>query len=345
MIQRNSKYSFRNMLRNLLLSRSLTEAEAKALIQALIGGRISGEGARALLILMRQKGESCDEICGAISAIRASETEFSVDLPYLVDNCGTGGDGKGTINVSTISAFVAAAGGATVAKHGNRSVSSRVGSADLLESLGVNLAVRPRRMIEILRRLGIGYFHAPLYHSSLRGVQGIRKSIRGRTIFNLLGPLLNPLRVRAQVIGVCHPALAAVVAGAAQRLGTDHTFVICGEGGMDEATPYGTTEGFEVRGREIRRFRLIASHLGFCRSSEREVQGGTLRRNRALALGILKGEVGGPKKEAVILNAGLALLASGRSNLLEDAVEMARSALESGGAYRLMARFVEMTHV
>ncbi len=344
MTQRHSNLNIYSILRKLTVGKNLPKVQARGLFSALLNEFISPEMARSLLILLREKGESSWEIAAAADVLRHKSVRLKFDHPYLVDNCGTGGDGKSSFNVSTVSALVAAAGGACVAKHGNRSVSSKVGSADLLEALGVRMDASPKRMLEALKKSGIGYFHAPLYHPVMKNMAPIRKSIQGRTVFNLLGPLLNPFQVRRQVIGVCRQDLVPRLAEAVRILGTERAFVICGEGGMDEATTYGTTHGREIRLGKTLPFVLRGRDLGFKKTSEQSLRGGSVSRNKAIALGILRGEILGSKKDAVLLNAGLTLLASGKAGKLEEGIFLAREALESGGACRLLKRFVEITN-
>ncbi len=344
MAQRNSKYSYDGLLQKLICKKNWSQSEAKKFFAALIAGRVDPEAARAFLILLREKGESAVEIVSAAAALRSKAKTLEVDLPFLVDNCGTGGDGKASFNVSTVAAFIAAAAGAHVAKHGNRSVSSKVGSADLLESLGVQILAKPAKMLRALREVGIGYFHAPLYHPIMKRMQGIRKKIRGRTIFNLLGPLMNPLGVKRQVIGICREDLVPLFASSLEQLGAKRAFVICGARGMDEATPFGKTRGIEIRNGRLYPFYLEAEKLGFRNSSERELRGGSLRQNRAIALGILKGEIGGAKKDAALLNSALTLLASGVVSSLRDGLELSRVSVESGKAYLTLRKLVEITN-
>lgn len=312
--------------------------------EELLRGRVSAETARSILILLREKGESALEIAQAALVLRQIGIHLKFFHPHLVDNCGTGGDGKLSFNVSTVSALVAAAGGACVAKHGNRSVSSKVGSADLLEALGVRIEAPSECMLNSLQKIGIGYFHAPMYHPVMKNMAPIRKSIQGRSVFNLLGPLVNPLQVKRQVIGVCRPDLVSPMAESVLLLGTERTFVICGEGAMDEATAYGVTRGMEIRLGKIHPFVLRNTKLGFRGGSEQSLRGGSVSRNKAITLGILRGEIRGGKKDAVILNAGLTLFASGKAGSLDEGMAVAREAIENGNTYQLLKRFAAITN-
>ncbi len=332
------------MLSKLLLDTNLSRKQASTFFRALLAEQINYESARTLLILLREKGESAIEIYSGVTILRSKARTLKAEVPYLVDNCGTGGDGKSSINISTIAAFVAAGAGAYVAKHGNRSASSKVGSADLLEALGVNIMAKPDRMLRSLHLLGIAYFHAPLYHPIFKILSPIRRRIRSRTIFNLMGPLLNPLNVRRQVIGVYRKEFIPVFAETLRLLGTERSFVICGENGMDEATPYGITHGLEIRGNRFFPFEVRARTMGFHPSTEAAIRGGSLKDNKAIALGILSGAIRGAKRDAVILNAGLTLLASGKISNLKEGMLLSEASLQSGKAFGVLKRFVEITN-
>lgn len=331
-------------MQNLILGNNMPYLPARLFFEDLFEGHCHPTTSKSALILLREKGESAEEIFALCSLVREKALKLSVKIPFLVDNCGTGGDHKGTFNISTLAALVAAGAGAHVAKHGNRSFSSRVGSADLLEALGVKIAAKAERMIEALRTIGIGYFHAPLYHPALQKVQSLRKSIKGRTIFNLIGPLLNPLNVKRQVIGVPQIENVEPIAKALSLLGTQHSFVITGDGGMDEATPAGATAGIEIVGKKLLPFRLNPSRLGLGRSRNSNLRGGNLRENAKIAMDLLKGEKNGACKNAVLLNAGITLYASGRAADTADGIVKARASLESGSAYETLRKLVHISN-
>jgi anthranilate phosphoribosyltransferase len=343
MTQRNHNFNLKASLRKLLLGLALKEAEAICFFKDLMMGKLTDTQAKTVLILLREKGESPGELIAAVSVLRAYEHRVRVSLPYLVDTCGTGGDGQGTFNVSTIGAFVAAGAGAHVAKHGNRSVSSRVGSSDLLQALGANILAKPSRMVEALEKTGIAYFHAPRYHPILARVHPLRKSIRGRTIFNLLGPLLNPAGVRRQLIGVPDVRWLPVFGKVLKVLGQEHGFVVSGAGGTDEITPFGKTQGVEIRRGGFLKFVLDPQEFGFRGFRPADMKGGTLATNRRIALGILRNRIHGGKRAAVLLNAGLALVASGRAGRLGEGIELARESLNTDRAYESLKKFVEIT--
>lgn len=344
MAQLSSNPIIYNILRKLVLGKDLNAREAGLLFTQMLDRAMDGNTAKSILVLLREKQESPCEIAQAVRVLLAGARLVSFDHPNLVDNCGTGGDGKGSFNVSTVSALVAAAAGAYVAKHGNRSISSKVGSTDLLEALGVRIDAKPATMLECLKKLRIGYFHAPFYHPVMKDIAPIRKSIKGRTVFNLLGPLLNPVRVKKQVIGVSRREFVKRMAESMRILGTQRALILHGEGGMDEATPFGITHGMEIRMAKIRPFILSAKNLGFAGGSVQGLRGGDVSTNKRITLDLLRGDLSGVKKNAVLLNAGLTLMVSGVSNDLESAVALADETVSSGKAMDLLKRLVEMSN-
>ena len=344
MTQLNSNPIVYNILRKLIMGKDLAGREAVLLFTQMLNCTVDAGAAKSALVLLREKQESPCEIAHAVRVLLAGALTLNFDHPNLVDNCGTGGDGKGSFNVSTVSALVAAAAGAYVAKHGNRSVSSKVGSSDLLEALGVRLDAKPATMLVCLRELRIGYFHAPYYHPLMKDIAPIRKSIKGRTVFNFLGPLLNPVRVKKQVIGVSRREFVKRMAESMRILGTERALILNGEGGMDEATPFGTTHGMEIRMGKIRPFKLTAKNLGFSGGSVQGLRGGNVATNKKLALDLLRCDLSGVKKDAVLLNAGLTLVVSGVAKDVESAVALADETILSGKALDLLKRLVEMSN-
>src|SRR3989338_227222 len=344
MAQQNPNPIIYNILRKLIFAQDLTGREAALLFTQMLNRTVDAGAAKSALVLLREKQESPCEIAHAVRVLLTGARTLNFDHPNLVDNCGTGGDGKGSFNVSTISALVAAAAGAYVAKHGNRSVSSKVGSSDLLEALGVRIDAKPATMLDCLRKLRIGYFHAPYYHQLMKDIAPIRKSIKGRTVFNLLGPLLNPVRVKKQVIGVSRREFVKRMAESVRILGTERALILHGEGGMDEATPFGTTHGMEMRMGKIRPFTLSAKNLGFTGGSVAGLRGGNVNTNKRIALDLLRGDLSGVKKNAVLLNAGVTLVVSGVAADLESAVAMADETVSSGKALDLLKRLVELSN-
>ena len=333
------------LLEKLLFGKNLTVSEIKIFLTAASAKEeIDINFFKSFLLLLRHKDETSDEIWGMVAFLRAQSKLFNIDLPYLVDNCGTGGDGKGTFNISTVSALVAAGAGAHVAKHGNRAASSKVGSSDLLQALGINILAAPERMLEILRRTGFGYFHAPLYHPVLGKFVRLRREIRGRTIFNLLGPLLNPLSPKRQVIGLGRRELLLKMAKTIVRNRPKVAYVICGEGGLDEISPYGKTQGYLITNTRIRSFLLEPFKYGIKKGSEKDLRGGSLQQNAQIVKKILLGKIRDSKRDAVLLNAALTLLASGRARSFDEGLTLAGNSLDSGRALHVLTKTAELSN-
>jgi len=332
-------------LQSLLLDKRLKGKQAENLFRSFFDSGCDLQSASSALILLRERGETAEELSALCQVIRERSLFLKTKLPYLVDNCGTGGDRKGTFNISTLAALVAAGAGASVAKHGNRSSASGVGSSDILEALGVTISAPPEIMLKALRKTGIGYFHAPLYHPLMQKVRELRKAIKGRTIFNLVGPLLNPLNIKRQVIGVSNLKTLRVMAEALSIQKPERAFVVCGHGGMDEITPYGQTAAAEVIGKKIRFFRIDPPKEILKNGGEQTLKGGTVRKNRAFALGILRNEINGVSRNAILLNAAVTLIASGRAKQMKDGLVLARASLDSGSAFTVLKKLVEITNV
>jgi len=297
----------------------------------------------ALLIALRMKGETADEITGAAMAMRERVTPLTVDREQIIDTCGTGGDGRGTFNVSTIAALVAAGAGASVAKHGNRAVSSSCGSADVLSALGVNIDLDAARMSDVLRRIGISFLFAPKLHPAMGAVAAIRRELGVRTIFNVLGPLTNPAFARRQVLGVYSLHLVDVVARVLLALGADHAIVVHSHDGLDEISISAATCVCEVRDGELRSYELQPEEIGIERHDIETVSGGDARENANIAREILGGG-SGPRAEIVAANAGAALYVSGAAPTIRDGVTMARESIASGNAMAKLQELVAVTN-
>jgi anthranilate phosphoribosyltransferase len=320
----------------------LSREQAARAVDAMLEGTASETQMAALLVALRMKGETPDEIAGAALALRSRAERVHVADPTrerLIDTCGTGGDGAHTFNISTTAAFVAAAGGAAVAKHGNRAVSSQCGSADVLAALGVALELTCAQVATCIEECGIGFLFAPRHHAAMRHVAPVRKALGLRTLFNLLGPLVNPAGARRQVMGVYASHLVPVVARTLAELGCDRAFVVHGEGGLDEITTAGVTRVCEVRGGAVREFSITPEELGLDRAPLESLRGGDAMTNAALLRAVLQSEPG-PRRTAVLLNAGAALAASGVCDDLRDGVELAARALDSGAALDRLERLI-----
>jgi anthranilate phosphoribosyltransferase len=288
----------------------------------------------ALLVALAMKGESAAEIAGAAAAMRRRVVAIPHGRPLALDTCGTGGDGKGTFNVSTAAALVAAAGGAAVAKHGNRSVSSRSGSADVLAALGVELEVTPEVAARALDEIGIAFLFAPRLHPAMREVMPVRRALGVRTVFNLLGPLTNPAGARRQLLGVYARDKVEVLARVLLELGAEHALVVHGSDGLDEITLTGPTSVAEVRDGRVASYELTPEELGAERAPLAALLGGTPEENARRMSALLAGAERGPLAELVAINAGAALYVAGRAADLAGGARLARALLASGAAAR-----------
>lgn len=311
--------------------RNLAREEMHEVFSAVMDGQTSDVQKSALLVALRMKGETPDEIAGATLAMRERVTPLNVDREDLIDTCGTGGDGRGTFNISTVAALVAAGAGAMVAKHGNRAVSSSCGSADLLAALGVNIDLDADAMTRVLERAGIAFLFAPRLHPAMSAVAGVRRELGVRTIFNVLGPLTNPAFARRQVLGVFSPRLVPVVARVLASLGSEHALVVHSRDGLDEISVSAPTQVAEVYGGEIEEYDLTPESLGLRTHPADAVGGGDSRQNAEIARQVLAGG-NGARHDVVVANAGAALYVSGRVQTLRDGVLAAKESIASGRA-------------
>jgi anthranilate phosphoribosyltransferase len=326
----------RAALVRLTAGESLTREETEELFGQLMDGQVTETMKAALLIALRMKGEAVAEISGAAAAMRRRAIAIPHRTAELVDTCGTGGDGQGTFNISTAAALVAAAAGAPVAKHGNRSVSSRSGSADVLSALGVKIEIDPATAGRTLDAVGIAFLFAPLLHPAMREMMPVRRELGLRTIFNVLGPLTNPAGARRQVMGVYAESLVEPIGCVLRDLGAEHALVVHGCG-MDEITTTGVTRVAEVRGGEVRLLELTPERFGLRRARLEELTGGSADENAAAVRRVFAGETAGEMgalADVTALNAGAALYVGGVVPTLEQGVERAREALRSGAAER-----------
>jgi anthranilate phosphoribosyltransferase len=324
-------------LRILASGESLTWEDTEELFGQLMDGQVTETFKAALLVALRMKGETVAEIGGAATAMRRRAIAIPHSTEGVVDTCGTGGDGRGTFNISTAAAFVAAAGGLPVAKHGNRSVSSRSGSADVLSALGVRIELDPSTAGQAIDRVGITFLFAPLLHPAMREVMPVRRELGLRTIFNVLGPLTNPAGARRQLMGVYADSLVAPIAHVLRDLGAEHAMVVHGADGLDEITTTGPTHVSEVRGGEVHNYTVEPEQFGLRRVRLEDLAGGTPEDNadamRRVFAGKSAGEAGA-LSEVTALNAGAALYVGGRTESLAEGVALAREILTSGAAAR-----------
>lgn len=320
-------------LARVMAGEDLTREETESLFGDLMDGLVSEVLKSALLVALRMKGEAPSEIAGAAAAMRGRSVKIPHRREAVVDTCGTGGDGKGTFNISTAAALVAAAAGAPVAKHGNRSVSSRSGSADVLAALGVDVEISPEVAGRALEEIGIAFLFAPKLHPAMREVMPVRRELATRTLFNVLGPLTNPAGAARQVLGVYAEDLVPTLAEVLRDLGAEHALVVHGADGLDEITTTGTTLVGEVRDGQVAVFRVEPEDLGVERAHLADLLGGDPGDNARMMEAVLEGR-GGPLADVTAANAGAALYVAGKADTLAGGVERARAALGSGEARR-----------
>ncbi len=332
----------REALDAVLAGRELSRAAARALMTAVMAGRVPPMRLAGLLVALRARGETVAEIAGFAEAMRESALPVRCGHADLVDTCGTGGDGSGTFNISTATALAAAAMGIPVAKHGNRAVSSRCGSADVLEALGVNVEVGPARAGELLDELGLAFLFAPALHPAMRHAAPVRRELGVRTVFNLLGPLTNPAAAELQLLGVYDPALCEPLARVLGALGSRRAFVVHGAGGLDEVSPLGPTRVAELRDGAVRMFTFDPGEAGVDRCDAADLAGGTPAQNADLIARVLRGEPG-PPADAVALNAGFVAVLAGRAGDFRTGVAQARATLHSGAGGELLRRLARAT--
>jgi anthranilate phosphoribosyltransferase len=322
----------------------LSAEEAEKVMDELLEGRLVQEQIVGLLTSLRAKGEAVDELVGFARAMRrhANHGAAQAQIAPLVDTCGTGGDGGGTFNVSTAAALVVAGAGVRVAKHGNRSFSSRCGSADVLEALGVKIDIPPERAIAAIEKVGIGFLFAPSMHTAMRHAAAARRQAGGRTVFNLLGPLTNPAGATAQVIGVPAAALVDKLGRALAELGTQHAFVVHGVDGIDEISLSDETEIADVRPHSVKRYRVKPQDFGVTRARREDLAGGDAAANAKIIRDILAGETG-PRRDFVCVNAAAALVAAGRAADFRKGARLAAKAIDSGLAKAKLEALVQFT--
>jgi anthranilate phosphoribosyltransferase len=321
--------------------RDLTTEQTAAVLAEIMAGNASEPETAAVLIALRTKGETVDELVGLASTMRRFAAPVRTERGDLIDTAGTGG-GRQTFNVSTTAALIAAGAGCAVAKHGNRSATGLSGSADVLEALGVKIDLAPEDVARCIEEVGFGFMFAPAHHGATRFVVPVRKELAVRTIFNFLGPLTNPAGATRQVIGVSDPAFLDVIAGALARLGAERALVVSSADGLDELSTSGTTRVVEVEAGELRTYEVTPEEVGLARSAYEDVAGGTPDANAATTRRILAGDRG-PARDLAVLNAGAAIYAAGRADGLEAGARAAEAAIDGGGAADALGRLVALT--
>jgi anthranilate phosphoribosyltransferase len=347
----------KEMIQTVVKGKDLSEEEMIGVMDEIMEGKATEAQIGAFITALRMKGETIAEITGAAKVMRAKATpirvyddavsidrdEINVDQETVVDTCGTGGDGTNTFNVSTTTAFVAAGGGLKVAKHGNRSVSSQCGSADVLETLGVNLDVTPAVVEECVKTIGIGFLFAPKLHGAMKYAIGPRQQIGIRSVFNVLGPLTNPAKANVQVLGVYEAGLTSILAEVLNRLGSTSALVVFGEGSFDEISITGPTQVSELRDGAVRDYRIEPEDFGMARANVSDIKGGDAKKNAAIVREVLDGQPG-PRRDMVLLNAGAAFYAADKASDMERGIKMAAESIDSGMASQKLKQLVEKTN-
>ncbi len=321
----------------------LTEAEMVSVMNQIMEGQAEDSALAEFLTALKEKGESVSEIVGAARVMRQKAEKLKVTSDNIVDTCGTGGDGGTTFNISTASAFVVAGAGITVAKHGNRAVSSRSGSADVLKCLGVNIEADKAVVEKCIEQVGMGFLFAPLMHGAMKHAAPVRKQLGFRTIFNLLGPLTNPANAHAQIIGVFDRKWVSPIAHVLKDLGCRHAFVVHGEDGLDEISLMDVTHVAELLDRKVKEYSISPEEFGLQRCSPEQVKGGSPQENAEIITAVLDGEAG-PKMDIVLLNASAAICAGGKAGSIKEGLEIARESIISGAAKEKLLRLCEVSH-
>jgi len=322
--------------------RNLSAEDMRAVMRLIMTGEATQSQIGGFLIGLRMKGETVDEIAAAAEVMRELATHVGVSGPHLVDTCGTGGDGASTFNISTASAFVVAAAGAKVAKHGNRSVSSKSGSADVLEAAGVNLEISPEQVAECINEVGVGFMFAPKHHGAMKHAIGPRREMGVRTIFNVLGPLTNPASAPNQVLGVFSKELVEPLARVLQQLGSEHVLVVHADDGMDEISITSATNIAELKDGKVTSYKIGPEQFGLKKSDASELGVKDAEQSLAIVKGVL-GNKAGPARDIVQLNAGAAIYVAGLAPTLEEGIKKAGEVIASGEALKRLESLVTLS--
>ena len=333
-----------NALKKVLDKVDLKEVEMVSIMTQIMEGQVKDSQLGSLLTALRIKGESIEEIAGAAIVMRDKSENINVSrTETIVDTCGTGGDGANTFNISTAAAFVVAGCGLTVAKHGNKAVSSLSGSADVLRCLGVNIDADKLTVEKCLDEIGIGFLFAPMMHGAMKYAAGVRKELGFRTIFNLLGPLTNPAGANAQVIGIYDSSRLKQIASVLKLLGTRQAFVVHGSDGLDEITLTGTTNVCELVNGQVKEYTLEPENFELTACKAKDISGGTPEENANIIKNILSGEQG-PKRDIVLMNASAAICAGGIAENLKVAMHLARQSIDTGSAEKKLNDLCRLSH-
>ena len=335
---------FKETLGQLLERQDLTHEAMLGVMHQVMGGELTQAQIAAFLIALRAKGETVDEIAAAAMVMRELSIKVDIeDSAHLIDTCGTGGDGIQTFNVSTVSAFVAAAAGAKVAKHGGRSVSSACGSADVLEALGVNVNQTPQQVAASVNEIGIGFMFAPNHHSAMKHAAPVRRELGVRTLFNLLGPMTNPANAHRQVMGVFDQSLTTKLAKVLQQLGSEHVLVVNGADGMDEISFTGDTFVAELKNGEVTEYLMNPAQWGLGLHDVKDIQIQNAEESKAMILAVLNGKPGAAR-DIVLLNAGAAIYVSGLVDTMQAGIEKAAAVIDSGAALQKLHQLISYSN-
>lgn len=329
-------------IQKLIDHQNLSQQEMLEVMRTIMTGEATPAQIGGFLVALRMKGETADEIAAAAQVMRELSAKVEIEGDFLVDTCGTGGDASGTFNISTVSAIVAAAAGAQVAKHGNRSVSSKSGSADLLETAGVNLSLTPDQVAECIRQAGVGFMFAPMHHSAMKHAIGPRKEMAVRTVFNLLGPLTNPASAPNQVIGVFDKQWLEPLAEVLKTLGSKHVMIVHAEDGLDEISIASATHVCELKDGNITSYQVKPEDFGLQSASLDELKAADSNASLAIINAVLD-NTEGAAKDIVLLNAGAALYVSGKADSYQNGIALAREAVESGTAKQTLVKLIEVS--
>lgn len=330
-------------IKKLTEGENLTREEAAQAMDMMLEGSVSEIQTAGYLTALRMKGETVDEIVGSVKAMKEKGGTVNLSSKDYIDFVGTGGDGTNTFNISTTSSFVCAAAGVTVAKHGNRASSSKSGASDLLEGLGVNIMLEPEQTSECINKIGIGFMNAQKFHKAMKNVAGVRRELGIRTIFNMLGPLSNPSNAKRQVIGVFDSDTVSVFSNVMQAMGVTDAVVVHGLDGMDEITTTTKTLVNEIKDGKITEYEIDPADYGIPYAKPEDLIGGTGAENAEITLSIFRGEKG-PKRDIVLLNAGMGMYIGGRASTLEEGVRIAAETIDSGAAMKKLDEMVKLTN-
>lgn len=330
-------------IKTLIAGEDLSKSDSRAVMNSIMAGETTDAQIASFLTALRIKGETVDEISGAAEAMSSNAEHFKIDHKAVVDTCGTGGDNLNTFNVSTTAALIAAGAGVKIAKHGNRSVSSKCGSADILKNLGVNIEIDVRKSVEVFNAIGIAFLFAPLYHKAMKYAIGPRRELGVRTIFNILGPLTNPARVKRQVLGVFDKELCNTMAHVLKDLGSEHVMVVHGHNGLDEITLTGETYISELKNDAVKNYTVHPENFGIKVRDIKEIQSPDCDTNKKIILDILN-KKDGAAMDTAVLNAAASIVVAGKADNLLDGVELAYESVMQGKANEKLQQLIEYTN-